>query len=131
MLGTFVTFAAPPSKSTPAGAELAEDLRRLLGTSFSVSERFLRGDYGWEFEVSRGRNRFLLILQLSDAWLLIVVPLKRFLGVLGRPSEAALLELARAVHEALRSAGASSLGWFTRRGFETRAPAAPRPEDAT
>lgn len=130
MLGTYVTFDAAASQSTPAGAELADELRRLLGASFDVSARFMRSEYGWEFEVRRERSRFLLVLQLSDRWLLIVAPRRRLLGVLGRTSQDAALELVRAVHDALLSAGASSLAWFTRRGFEKGAPPALRPEDA-
>jgi hypothetical protein len=127
---TFVTFDAPTSCSDPPGAELADGLRQRLGNSFSVSERFMRSGYGWEFVVSRGRDRFIVVPQLSDAWLVIVAPLKRFLGLGGAPSEAALLVIVRAIHEILPSVGASSIGWFTRRGFEAGAAAAPSPEDA-
>jgi hypothetical protein len=127
---TFVTFDAPASSSTPPGAELTDRLRQVLGARFDVSERFMRGEYGWEFEVGHGRDRFLVVLQLSDTWLLIVAPLKRFLGVLGNPSEAALLALVRVIHEALPSFGASSVGWFTRSGFHAQAPPSPSPDAA-
>jgi hypothetical protein len=127
---TFITFEAPPSSSTPPGRELAAALQLELQAEFHAWELAERDDYGWEFEVTIGQDRCNLILQLSDTWLLIIAPVKRFLGVLGGPSNASLVNLGRGVHDALQRAGASSLRWFTQAEFESRSPGAPSPDAA-
>ena len=127
---TFATFDLKTLESTPPGRALASSLRAALAESLVSGEIELRGDYGWEFEIRADRYRFNLILQLSDRWLIIIQPIKRFLGVFGTPTASSTLRCAQAVHQALGELGASSLQWFTREEFELSEEGALTPDAA-
>ena len=58
---------------TPGGQSLAITLAQALREhGFRVNEVVQRSFYGWEFEISTGKHRFLAVLQQAESWLIAV-----------------------------------------------------------
>ncbi len=119
------------SSSDPPGRELAEVLHASFSAiADSVSILDQRDDYGWEFDGRIGKVKFLVVLQHSDRWLVVVDPIVGLVGrIRGVDSTEDLLAACRAVHTALSTReGVTAIHWVTKEELHEGADGSPEPE---
>jgi len=92
---------------TPGGQSLAVSLAEELGkTGLTTSDVFQRSFYGWEFEITTAKHRFLVVVQQAETWLVAIGEISSlFKRLMSRESDAELERVANVVRDAVLTSG--------------------------